>query len=49
VRQNYLMQAKREPDRYRIIDADRSVAEVHTDVLKIVSSLVPSPGTPGEG
>jgi dTMP kinase len=39
VRQNYLEQARREPGRYRIVQADRPVAAVHEDVLKIVQQL----------
>jgi dTMP kinase len=39
VRQNYLAQAKRDPDRYRVIDADRPVDEVHADVLEVVGQL----------
>jgi dTMP kinase len=39
VRQNYLMQAQRDPQHYKIINADRPVDQVHAEVLKIVSTL----------
>jgi dTMP kinase len=33
VRKNYLAQAERDPRRYRVINAEREVQEVHADVL----------------
>jgi len=39
VRKNYLAQAQQQPDRYRVIDADRPVDQVHADVLKVVREL----------
>jgi dTMP kinase len=39
VRKNYLDQAKRDPKRHRIIDADRAVEAVFADVLKAVGEL----------
>jgi dTMP kinase len=41
VRQNYLEQARREPERYRIVNADRPAEVVHQDVLGIVEQLAP--------
>ena len=37
VRQNYLAQAKRDPGRYRVIDADQRVEQVHADVISILN------------
>ena len=39
VRRNYLDQVKADPKRYRVINAQRSIEQVHEDVLKAVSSL----------
>lgn len=39
VRRNYLEQAKTDPKRYRVIDADRSVEDVHADVTRAVGEL----------
>jgi dTMP kinase len=39
VRENYLKQAKDDPQRYRVIRADRSVEEVHDEVWRTVTSL----------
>ena len=39
VRQNYLKQAKADPKRYRVIDADRSVEAVHAEVMRAVEAL----------
>ena len=39
VRKNYLEQVKTDPKRYRVIDASRSVQEVHQDVLRAVQGL----------
>ena len=39
VRQKYLKQAKDDPQRYRVIDADRPIEQVHQDVLRAVESL----------
>ena len=37
VRKNYLDQAAQMPDRYQVIAADRSVEQVHADVLAVLS------------
>jgi dTMP kinase len=37
VRKNYLAQAKADPDRYRVVQADRSVDAVHVDILRAVA------------
>src|SRR5439155_19502161 len=39
VRRNYLKQAKEDPKRYRVIDADRAPEVVHEDIWKAVSGL----------
>jgi dTMP kinase len=39
VRRNYLQQAKRDPQRHVVIDADRSIDAVHADVLTAVAAL----------
>jgi dTMP kinase len=39
VRKNYLEQVKADPNRYRVINADQSVEQVHEDVLKAVGQL----------
>jgi dTMP kinase len=39
VRQRYLNQVRDDPDRYRVIDADRPVEQVHADVMRAVQSL----------
>jgi len=39
VRQNYLAQAKADPARYRIIQADRTLQEVHEDVWRNMMGL----------
>lgn len=39
VRRKYLDQAKRDPQRYRVINADRDIEAVHQDVLKQLASL----------
>jgi dTMP kinase len=39
VRRNYLSQAHAEPQRYRVIAADRSLEQVHEDVWNAVKSL----------
>jgi dTMP kinase len=39
VRRNYLAQAKADPSRYRVIDADRSPDAVHADVLAAIASV----------
>ena len=40
VREAYLGIAKREPGRFKVIDADRSVEEIHADVLAIVTEFL---------
>ena len=39
VRRNYLTQAKADPKRYRIIDADRDLQAVQADVMRAVEAL----------
>jgi dTMP kinase len=39
VRQNFLSQARSMPGCYRVLDADRSIEQVHEDVLGAVKSL----------
>jgi dTMP kinase len=39
VRQNYLAQAKLDPQRHRVIDSDRAVEAVHADVIRAVNEL----------
>jgi dTMP kinase len=39
VRRNYLAQAQAEPDRYRVIRADRDPQDVHTDAWRAVAAL----------
>ena len=39
VRKNYLDQVKLDPTRYKVIDATRSVDDVHEDVVKAVAAL----------
>jgi dTMP kinase len=39
VRRNYLRQADDDPDRVKVIDAARSIEQVHADVVAIVSAL----------
>ncbi len=39
VRQNYLEQARRDPGRYRVVNADRAVDAVHQDVLAVVRQI----------
>jgi dTMP kinase len=40
VRKNYLIQAAEMPDRYRVITADRTLEEVHADVVAAVKSAL---------
>lgn len=40
VRDAYLKIAKREPHRFRIIDADRSIEEIQPDVFSVVSEIL---------
>ena len=39
-RQYYLDQAASRPDRYRVVDAERPVDEVHTELLEILRGLI---------
>jgi dTMP kinase len=39
VRQNYLAQAKADPARYRVVDADRPPEVVHEDVWRVLEGL----------
>ena len=40
VRQNYLAQAKADPSRHKIIDANRSPEDVHTDIWSAIAPLL---------
>ena len=40
VRKAYLGIAEREPGRFRVIDADRSISEIHHDVMDIVTGFL---------
>jgi dTMP kinase len=40
VREAYMRIAEREPERFRIIDAERSIADIHQDVVKLVESIL---------
>lgn len=40
VRENFLMQARRDPARHRVVDASRDAAAVHEDVWKLVEPLL---------
>ena len=40
VRLNYLAQAKRDPGRYRVINADRTTEAVHADVLAVIGEAL---------
>ncbi|KUM44046.1 dTMP kinase [Pseudomonas sp. EpS/L25] len=44
VRQTYLERAQAVPQRYRIIDASRPLAEVQADLRALVANLEPTPG-----
>jgi dTMP kinase len=39
VRQNYLAQAKADPKRYRVVDADRPPEAVHADVWRVLEAM----------
>jgi dTMP kinase len=39
VRANYLAQAKKNPERYRVINAERGIDAVHADVRAALESL----------
>ena len=39
VRQNYLAQAKADPQRYRVVNADRRPEQVHEDVWRVLEAL----------
>jgi len=43
VRRNYLAQATDDPRRFRVVNADRPVEEVATDVWREVSTLLRLP------
>jgi dTMP kinase len=43
VRQGYLVLARQEPERIRIVDASRSVEDIQTEIRKIVSQIVAMP------
>jgi dTMP kinase len=40
VRRRYLEQARDDPQRYRVLDADRPIEQVHADVLQAVEQLM---------
>lgn len=40
VRAGYLTLARRDPDRYRVIDANRTVEQVHNDIVKAVGEIL---------
>ena len=40
VRQHYLDQAAAQPDRYRVVDAERPVDEVHEELMEILRGLI---------
>ena len=44
VREGYLKMAAREPDRWRVVDATRSIDEVADEVWRHVSERLPEPG-----
>ena len=39
-RQYYLDQAASQPERYRVVDSERPVDEVHRDLLEILHGLL---------
>ena len=39
VRDAYLGIAKREPERFRVIDAQRSADAIHADVMEMITSV----------
>jgi thymidylate kinase len=41
VRANYLKQAKNRRLKYRVVDANRSLEEVHVDIMRLLASLKP--------
>ena len=45
VQDGYLKMAAREPDRWRVVDATRSIDEVADEVWRHVSERLPEPGT----
>lgn len=49
VRQNYLTQANRWPDRYRVIQADQPVNRVQDEIWNLISGTVASPVRPKGG
>jgi dTMP kinase len=46
VRRNYLKQAADQPEKYRIIHADRTVEQVHEDIWSAVAPLLKTPTPP---
>ena len=40
VRDGYLKIAKKEPDRVKVLDASKSIDEIHQDVIKLINSLL---------
>ena len=40
VRMGYLEIAKQEPDRVKIVDSKKSIAEIHTEVINLVENIL---------
>ena len=40
VRDGYLKIAQKEPDRVKVLDASKSIDEIHQDVIKLINSLL---------
>lgn len=40
VRRSYLGIAEREPDRFKVIKADRSIEEIHSDVVELITEFL---------
>ncbi|HUF03646.1 MAG TPA: dTMP kinase [Aridibacter sp.] len=43
VRRSYMGIAEREPDRFKVVDADRSISEIQHDVVEIVTAFLGLP------
>ncbi|PKN32716.1 MAG: dTMP kinase [Deltaproteobacteria bacterium HGW-Deltaproteobacteria-19] len=44
VRSGYIEMARREPDRFRVVDGDRSIQEIHREVCMHLDALLPIAG-----
>jgi len=44
VRSGYFEMARQEPDRFRVIDGDRSIEEIHREVCSHLDALLPTAG-----